>query len=124
MALARLASIVFDCEDPAELAQFWAALVGGEIAVTGEQFVAVQTASGWIAAMQVPDYRPPTWGDAAVPKQMHVDLSVDDLNAAEAEAVRLGARSVPDQPDPDRYRIFLDPAGHPFCLSIQIPGFR
>lgn len=121
MAVARLASIVFDCQDPAQLAEFWAALVGGEIAVTGDKFVAVRTDRGWIAAMQVPDYRPPTWGDAAVPKQMHVDLSVDDLDVAEAEAIRLGARLVPDQPGQDRYRIFLDPAGHPFCLSIQIP---
>lgn len=121
MAVARFASIVFDCKDPAELAGFWAELVGGEVAVTGDEFVAVRTARGWIAAMQVPDYRPPTWGDPAVPKQMHVDLSVDDLDVAEAEAVRLGARLVSDQPDPERYRIFLDPAGHPFCLSIQIP---
>ena len=121
MAVARLASIVFDCENPAELAQFWAALVGGEVAVSGDEFVAVRTTRGWIAAMRVPDHRPPTWGDAAVPKQMHIDLSVDDLDEAEAEAVRLGARLLSDQPAPDRYRIFLDPAGHPFCLSVQIP---
>ena len=121
MAVARLSSIVFDCAEPAELAQFWAALVGGEVAVAEDQFVAVRTDRGWIAAMQVPDYRPPTWGDAAVPKQMHIDLSVDDLDQAEAEAVRLGARLVFQQPAPDQYRIFLDPAGHPFCLSIQIP---
>jgi hypothetical protein len=121
MAVARFASIVFDCKDPAELAQFWAALVGGEVALTGDEFVAVRTSECWIAAMYVPDYRAPTWGDAAVPKQMHIDLSVDDLDEAEAEAVRLGARLLSDQPAPDRYRIFLDPAGHPFCLSIQIP---
>jgi hypothetical protein len=121
MAVARFASIVLDCDDPAELAEFWAALVGGEVAVTGDQFVAVRTARGWIAAMRVPGHRPPTWGDDAVPKQMHIDLSVDDLDHAEAEAIRLGARLVPDQPAPDRYRIFIDPAGHPFCVSIQIP---
>jgi hypothetical protein len=121
MSVARLASVVLDCKEPAELASFWAALVGGEVAVAGDEFVAVRTTRGWIAAMQVPDYRPPTWGDAAVPKQMHIDLSVDDLDEAEAEALRLGARLLSDQPAPDRYRIFLDPAGHPFCLSIQIP---
>jgi len=121
MAVARFASVVFDCNDPAELAHFWAALVGGEVAVTGDDFVAVRTTRGWIAAMQVPDHRPPTWGDAAIPKQMHIDLTVDDLDQAEAEAIRLGARLVSEQPAPDRYRIFLDPAGHPFCLSIQIP---
>jgi Glyoxalase-like domain len=121
MAVARFASIVLDCEDPGELAGFWAALLGGEVAVTGDEFVAVRADPGWIAAMRVPDHRPPTWGDAAVPKQMHIDLSVDDLDEAVAGALRLGARLVPDQPAPDRYRILLDPAGHPFCLSIQIP---
>jgi hypothetical protein len=121
MAVARFASIVFDCNDPAELAQFWAAMVGGEITMTGDGFVAVRTNRGWIAAMRVPDYRPPTWGDTAVPKQMHIDLSVEDLEEAEAATVLLGARILPDQPAPDRYRIFVDPAGHPFCLSIQIP---
>ncbi|HLM96560.1 MAG TPA: hypothetical protein VK283_09590 [Acidimicrobiales bacterium] len=25
------------------------------------------------------------------------------------------------QPAPDRYLVLLDPAGHPFCLSTQIP---
>ncbi|WP_436536093.1 VOC family protein [Actinoplanes sp. HUAS TT8] len=113
MAVARLASVVLDCRDPAELAQFWAELVGGEMAVTGDDFVAVRTNRGWIAAMRVADHRLPTWGDAAVPKQMHIDLSVDDLDEAEAEAVRLGARLLADQPAADRYRIFLDPAGHP-----------
>jgi len=121
MAVARLASIVLDCDDQAELAQFWAALVGGEVGVTGDEFVAVRTTRGWLAAMHVPDYTPPTWGSGTVPKQMHIDLSVEDLDHAEAEAIRLGARSVPDQPAPDRYRILLDPAGHPFCISTQVP---
>jgi hypothetical protein len=52
---------------------------------------------------------------------MHLDLAVDDLDEAEAEAVRLGARRAADQPAPGRYRVLLDPAGHPFCLSTQIP---
>ncbi|MFI5908237.1 VOC family protein [Dactylosporangium sp. NPDC051541] len=121
MAVARLASIVFDCQDPQELARFWAVLTGGELTITTDEFVAVRADRLWIAAMRVPDHRPPTWADPAVPKQVHVDLSVDDLDTAEAEAVRLGAELLPDQPAPDRYRIFLDPAGHPFCLSIQIP---
>src|SRR5262245_49737227 len=121
MAVARLASIVFDCADPASLARFWAELLGGEIAVDGGAFVAVRTDSGWLAAFQVPNYQPPTWPDGDVPKQMHVDLSVDDLEVAQAEAVRLGARVAERQPDSAYYRVLLDPAGHPFCLSIQIP---
>ena len=91
------------------------------MALTGEDCVAVRTGRGWLAATRVPDHRPPTWGDPATPKQMHIDVAVDDLDAAEAEAVRLGARPVPDRPFPDRYRVLTDPAGHFFCLTVQIP---
>jgi hypothetical protein len=52
---------------------------------------------------------------------MHLDLAVDDLDEAEAEALRLGAHRAAEQPAPDRWRVLLDPAGHPFCLSTQIP---
>ncbi len=50
---------------------------------------------------------------------MHLDLAVDDLQAAEAAPSPSGVGSV--QPAPDRYIVLLDPAGHPFCLSTQIP---
>jgi hypothetical protein len=121
MALARLASTALDCSDPAALAAFWAELIGGEIAFSSEDFCAVKTDRGWLATVRVPDHEPPTWPDPAVPKQIHLDLAVDDLEAAQAEAVRLGAKLSASQPAPDRWRVLLDPAGHPFCLSTQIP---
>jgi Glyoxalase-like domain len=40
---------------------------------------------------------------------------VDDLDAAVADAVALGARVAAFQPQ-DNVRVLLDPAGHPFCL--------
>ena len=49
-------------------------------------------------------------------------LAVADLDEAAAEAERLGARPAPNQPDPRRWRVLLDPAGHPFCLTNQIPA--
>jgi Glyoxalase-like domain len=121
MALARLASIALDCSDTTSLARFWADLVGGEVAFSSEEFCAVKTSGGWLATVRVPDYQPPTWPGPAVPKQMHLDLAVTDLEAAEAEAIRLGARKADEQPGPDRWRVLFDPAGHPFCLSSQIP---
>ncbi len=104
------------------LGAFWAGLLGGEVAFTGEDFVAVKTDGMWLAAVRVPDFRPPSWPAGDVPKQMHLDLAVDDLDQAEEEALRLGARRADEQPAPDRWRVLLDPAGHPFCLSTQIPG--
>lgn len=75
----------------------------------------------WLAAVQVEDYQAPSWPDGGSAKQMHLDLAVDDLDQAEAEALRLGATRAADQPAPERWRVLLDPAGHPFCLSTQIP---
>jgi hypothetical protein len=121
MALARLASTALDCSDPEPLARFWAELLGGVVEFTSDDFCAVRTGNGWITTVRIADYAPPTWPDPAVPKQIHLDLSVSDLDAAHAEAVRLGARSADEQPEPDRWRVLFDPAGHPFCLSIQIP---
>ncbi|MDF2143546.1 VOC family protein [Knoellia sp. p5-6-4] len=51
---------------------------------------------------------------------MHLDLTANDLDAAEERAVALGAR-LPEQPDP-RCRVLLDPAGHPVCLTPFIPN--
>jgi hypothetical protein len=121
MPIARLASIALDCSDPAALANFWAQLVGGEVAFTSDEFCAVKTGQGWLAVVRVAGYQQPTWPDATVPKQLHLDLAVDDLDAAEAEALRIGATLPAVQPAPDRWRVLLDPAGHPFCLSTQIP---
>ena len=51
------------------------------------------------------------------PQQIHLDLEVDDLDAGEAAVVALGARKHEVQPG-ETFRVFLDPAGHPFCLVL------
>ncbi|MHB1988151.1 MAG: VOC family protein [Acidimicrobiales bacterium] len=122
MSLARLGSIALDCAEPNVVAGFWAELLGGKIMFTSETFVAVKTDRVWIAAVQVDAYTAPSWPGGGAGKQMHLDLAVDDLEQAEAEALRLGASKPADQPAPDRWRVLLDPAGHPFCLSTQIPA--
>jgi hypothetical protein len=42
---------------------------------------------------------------------------VDDLDAAEAAVLELGATRHERQPG-TTFRVFLDPAGHPFCLCL------
>ncbi|MEV0393265.1 VOC family protein [Polymorphospora rubra] len=71
-----------------------------------------------IAFHRVADYTPPTWPTQERPKQMHLDMLVDDLDAAEAAVINLGGTKHPDQPGTS-YRVFLDPAGHPFCLCLE-----
>jgi Glyoxalase-like domain len=121
MANIRLGSIALDCADPGPLSRFWADLLGGQVAFTNDDFAAVKTDRMWLAATRVEDYVPPTWPEGPVPKQLHLDLAVDDLDEAEERAVSLGAVRAETQPAPERYVVLLDPAGHPFCLSTQIP---
>jgi hypothetical protein len=121
MAVSAGGFIALDCADPAELGEFWANMLGGNLIAVSPDIVAVQSPWVWLTALRVDDHTPPTWPTNDVPKQIHLDLAVADLQEAVAEAERLGARSVARQPAPDRWRVLLDPAGHPFCLTTQIP---
>ncbi|MGG7099583.1 VOC family protein [Rhodococcus sp. 24CO] len=118
MAVAHLGSITLDCDNPETLAAFWRDLLDGEITYSSEKFVVVKIAQGLLTMMRVSDHLEPSWPGSAVPKQLHLDLVVADLDAAEAEAVRLGARIASEQFAPEQCRVLLDPAGHPFCLSL------
>jgi hypothetical protein len=122
MAVGRIGSISLDCADPSALAQFWATMTGGAVAFSSDDFVAIRMPSGqWLSAVRVEGYRAPTWPEGDTPKQMHLDVAVDDLDGAERAAVAAGAVKAAHQAGPDRYRVLLDPAGHPFCLTSQIP---
>jgi Glyoxalase-like domain len=71
-----------------------------------------------ISFQPVEDYRPPQWPGQALPQQMHLDVIVDDLDSAEAAVIELGAVKHDFQPG-TTFRVFLDPAGHPFCLCVS-----
>jgi len=61
-------------------------------------------------ATKVDDYQPPTWPNADQPKQMHVDLAVDDLAKAEAEAVAPRSEEGRFSAGTRRWVVLLDPA--------------
>ena len=96
-------------------------MLGGEIVFASANTIGVRTDWVWLTALKVLDYQPPTWPQPGVPKQIHLDVAVTDLQASVVEAERLGATPAAVQPAPDRWRVLLDPAGHPFCLTTQIP---
>jgi hypothetical protein len=52
---------------------------------------------------------------------LHLDLEVDDLEAATDYALSVGAELAEVQPQED-VRVLLDPAGHPFCLYVDVPA--
>ena len=72
MANIRVGSVALDCADPIALGAFWAELLGGEVAFSSEEFVAVKTDRVWVTAVRVPDHQAPTWPDGLRPKQMHL----------------------------------------------------
>jgi hypothetical protein len=80
----------------------------------------LKAAGIFLTVQRVADHRPPDWPDGAIPKQLHLELAVDDLEGAEGKAIELGALKAPDQPAPDRWRVLFDPAGHPFCITTLI----
>ncbi len=66
---------------------------------------------------KVEDFQAPHWPGQTVPQQMHVDVTVDDLDEAEAKVIELGAIKHESQFGTS-FRVFLDPEGHPFCLCV------
>ena len=108
---------VLDTPDPQASATFYAALLGWDVERSDDGWVTVRGASGTgLAFQQATDLVPTTWPDPSVPQQLHIDFDVDDLDEAEAFALRLGARKVEEPVHTDTFRVYRDPAGHPFCL--------
>ncbi len=120
MAIAQHPAFVIDCPDARELATFYGGLL--DWAVEGDaEWADIRPAdgSGCISFQQVADFRPPTWPGQDHPQQVHLDVVVDDLDAAEQPTTDLGATKHEHQPKPTSFRVFLDPAGHPFCLCAS-----
>ncbi len=109
--------VVIDCPDATALAEFYAGLLDWRIEVEspGLWVNLVGDPGQAISFQQVSDYRPPDWPGQEMPQQMHIDVDVDDLDAAEQAVLALGATKHDHQPG-TTFRVFLDPAGHPFCL--------
>lgn len=114
-----LGSISIDCPDPHALATFYAELIGTEIALEGDGYSSIQLGQVWINMLSVPDYRAPTWPSPSTPQQVHLDFAVDDLDEAQAAALAVGATLAAVQPEPEQWRVMIDPVGHPFCLTTN-----
>lgn len=110
-----------DCAEVAPLAMFYRLLLGLEVIWESGDFVALKGAGVILTLQRIDGHRPVGWPVGEVPKQLHLELAVDDLEAAEARAVELGATKPSEQAAPDRWRVLIDPAGHPFCLTTLIP---
>ncbi|MFD3530031.1 VOC family protein [Streptomyces sp. NPDC058664] len=114
-----LTAVHLDCSDPLALAGFYAKATGLDLHERSDDaFAGLVGEDGPVIGFQrVEGHRPPTWPDGEVPQQFHLDFVVDDLDEAVARLVEWGATVPAFQPRPDLWRVVLDPAGHPFCVS-------
>ncbi|MFI6926278.1 VOC family protein [Nonomuraea spiralis] len=117
--IAEFRTTVLDCPEPRALAEFYSRLLGWPVTYEDEEWVVVEDGGSpkRLAFQRVPDHRPPSWPDPARPQQLHIDVTVTDLDRAEKQVQEIGATKHEHQPsEDDSFRVFLDPAGHPFCL--------
>ena len=111
--IGRRHHVVIDCPDPAALAFFYSELIGLPVTYHSDDWVVISqndTTSGF-AFQRAADYQPPQWPDPARPQQFHLDVMVDEISAAEARVLALGARRLGSGD-----HVYADPACHPFCL--------
>ena len=115
--IGRLEKTVIDCPDPRRLAAFYAEVLGMRINEDSEDWVVIGRAEGWreLAFQRAPQYLPPRWPDPHRPQQMHLDIRVPDVDEAERAVMALGAERLHGSHERG-FRVFADPAGHPFCL--------
>jgi hypothetical protein len=118
MAIARYPGLVIDCPDPEMLAGFYGTMLDWKVDATPEWADIRADYGHTISFQRVEAYTPPQWPSQAVPQQMHLDVVVDDLDEGEAAVLELGATKHEHQPG-KTFRVFLDPAGHPFCLCTE-----
>ena len=117
-----LGSVVLDCPDPAGLAAFYRGVLGGEVRTTRPEWVDLVVDGATLSFQKVEHYAPPSWPDGP-PQQFHLDLTVDEYDRPHALVTSLGATPLdPVKPPPAEggrtWRVYADPAGHPFCLCM------
>jgi predicted enzyme related to lactoylglutathione lyase len=117
-----LTGIVLDSPDAQELAAFYHRLLGWSTKQMEQDWVTLDAPAGGpgLSFQTEKNYVRPVWPANPGDPQMsvHLDILVADLEAAAAHAERAGATVADFQPQ-DHVRVYLDPAGHPFCLYVE-----
>ena len=112
-----------EAPDPSALARFYSELLGWPIGheEPGTTVLAAPGGSSYLVFQQAAGYQAPVWPpvDGQQRTMMHLDFQVGDLETAVGEAVALGATLAASQPQA-HVRVLLDPAGHPFCLCLEV----
>ena len=133
-----LRAVVLDAIDARAVAEFYRELLGyvyragddppplGQPDPRGEDWLVLRDRDGEarLAVQQVAELPASTWPESRVPQQLHLDMTVLDVNELAVQrdrALSLGATELLDRStDPDEpLFVFADPAGHPFCIFVS-----
>jgi len=126
--IGKLQTVVLEARDPHALARFYSELLGLPVTrVDGDWVDIGDAATTRMSFQHAPEHQPPRWPDPASSMQFHLDIEVADIEEAEAKVLALGARRLPwgsaeeaaqglRPPSDSGFRVYADPAGHPFCL--------
>lgn len=122
----RWVGLAIDCHEAPPVARFYEALLGFEVRDLGPMWAQLFDPHGGVHLniQGDPQYVRPTWPAEPGEQQMmlHLEVEVDDLEAAIRTALDAGGTEAPWQPpdrDHARIRVVLDPAGHPLCLFLH-----
>jgi len=111
--------VVFDAADLSTESGFWAALLGGTVDAEDDWHMVFVDGKPRVGVQLAPDHVAPDWPHGTPQQQIHLDLWVDDIEAAHDEVTSFGAKllqAAGDSNSADDYQVYADPAGHPFCL--------
>jgi predicted enzyme related to lactoylglutathione lyase len=110
----RWSAITIDCVSPQVVADFWAAVLGGELTVPLPGWLRLGTIAGAVPAINFQPVPEPKQGKT----RTHLDLVVDDLDAATARITALGGRALDQRYEyPEGVVVLMaDPEGNEFCV--------
>ena len=115
----RIVASVLGSPNPRALADFYERLLGWTLIDVDPTWVTLRPPGGatGLSFQLEEEFVAPVWPATPGDPQMtaHLDIAVDDLDAAVNWALHAGASLAAFQPQ-DGVRVMLDPAGHPFCL--------
>jgi predicted enzyme related to lactoylglutathione lyase len=111
----RWSGVTVDCLDPQRVAAFWSELLGREVG---------PSEPGWVYLGSRDDVLPRlVFQPVPEPKQgktrIHLDVTVDDIDAGIAEVESLGGSSTGERHEYDAgvVVVMADPEGNEFCLT-------
>jgi hypothetical protein len=114
-AVAGIGIVAIDCADPPRLAEFWAALVGGQIELDGDGDARLRPPGGPVLDfLRVPETK-------SLKNRLHLDLHTTDLAAATGQALAFGATKADDLYVGRGWQVLRDPEGNEFCLLMPQP---